>query len=81
VTLQGLEDALKQFASEGLRTLVVAKRELSFSEVEPWLRAYKEASGAVGDRERCLADVAAVIETDLMALGASAIEDRLQVTY
>jgi hypothetical protein len=45
-----------------------------------WLKRFKRAQGAVGeDREAELGAVAELIETGLTCLGASAIEDRLQV--
>jgi magnesium-transporting ATPase (P-type) len=74
-----LVEALEQFATEGLRTLVITKREIEPSFSKTWLQEYSAARNAVGDREQRLAEVAQKIEELLEALGATAIEDRLQV--
>ncbi len=72
--------ALMSFATEGLRTLVVTKREISEAVAHDWLDMYKAAQAAVGRREEALAEAAATIEVDLEPLGLTAIEDRLQVS-
>eukprot|EP00761_Pharyngomonas_kirbyi_P011814 gb/GECH01011840.1/.p1 GENE.gb/GECH01011840.1/~~gb/GECH01011840.1/.p1 ORF type:complete len:1231 (+),score=299.55 gb/GECH01011840.1/:1-3693(+) len=69
---------LKHFATQGLRTLVCARRELSEEEYKLWSKKYKEASTAVLNREKKLAQVAEEVECDLELVGATAIEDRLQ---
>ena len=43
-----------------------------------WFEAYKKASTALEDREDRLAAVYEEIERDLILLGATAIEDKLQ---
>ena len=70
---------LLRFASHGLRTLVVAKRDLSEGEARAWLAAY-EAAAACGGTQRAerLVAVADEVEARLELLGATAIEDRLQ---
>lgn len=42
-------------------------------------KTYQEASVSLQDREQKLMDVAEVIEKDLILLGATALEDKLQV--
>jgi phospholipid-translocating ATPase len=66
------------FAREGLRTLCVAERDLSEEEYATWSREHDLAARALNDREQRLEDVASVIEQELMLLGGTAIEDRLQ---
>lgn len=75
---QTMEEHLQLFACEGLRTLVITKREVSSAESSHWLRRFVDASNSVGNREDNLAAVAADIEHDLLPLGISAIEDKLQ---
>ncbi len=58
---------------------MVTKREVTFAETEEWLRRFHDAASSVGNREDNLAAVAAEIEKDLLPLGATAIEDKLQV--
>jgi phospholipid-translocating ATPase len=69
---------LQFFASEGLRTLCLAYRVLDTQEYEQWAREYHDASVALNDREAKVEEVSARIEQDLVLLGATAIEDKLQ---
>ncbi|KAF5916337.1 hypothetical protein HPG69_017571 [Diceros bicornis minor] len=69
---------LEYFATEGLRTLCVAYADLSESEYEEWLKVYKEASTILKDRAQRLEECYEIIEKNLLLLGATAIEDRLQ---
>lgn len=74
-----LDAHLREFARDGLRTLVVAKRELHQDEANAWLCKFRAAAASVGAREERLEGVAALIEQDLLPLGSTAIEDKLQV--
>ncbi|KAI9659678.1 MAG: hypothetical protein M1829_006551 [Trizodia sp. TS-e1964] len=69
---------LEMFAREGLRTLCIAQRELSQEEYEAWSIGHDKAAAAVQDREDKLEHISDIIERDLMLLGGTAIEDRLQ---
>ncbi|KAG8452878.1 hypothetical protein GDO86_004610 [Hymenochirus boettgeri] len=69
---------LEQFASEGLRTLCIGYTDLEESEYQAWLNVYNEASVVIKDRTQKLEECYELIEKDLMLLGATAIEDRLQ---
>ncbi|KAJ0411751.1 hypothetical protein ATCC90586_006710 [Pythium insidiosum] len=73
-----LNDELKRFASEGLRTLVLARKELTEREYLDWDAAYQRAVTSLTNREELLADVAETIERDMTVVGATAIEDKLQ---
>eukprot|EP00753_Platysulcus_tardus_P014723 PLAT4437.4.p1 GENE.PLAT4437.4~~PLAT4437.4.p1 ORF type:complete len:1297 (-),score=734.56 PLAT4437.4:142-3969(-) len=73
-----LEEHLRQFASEGLRTLVLCARELSTEEYEEWNAKHEAAACALEGRDRKLMNVAELIEHDMNILGATAIEDKLQ---
>jgi phospholipid-transporting ATPase len=75
VTLRHLED----YASEGLRTLCLAMREIPEHEYQEWARVFEAASTTVGGSRADELDKAAeLIEHDFFLLGATAIEDRLQ---
>ncbi|CAA2949310.1 phospholipid-transporting ATPase 1 [Olea europaea subsp. europaea] len=76
--VKATEDHLHSYSSNGLRTLVVGKRDLSASEFEQWQSSYEKASTAVMGRAALLRKVAYNIENSLSILGASAIEDKLQ---
>ncbi|KAK3996082.1 hypothetical protein QBC44DRAFT_6552 [Cladorrhinum sp. PSN332] len=75
VTLRHLEE----YASEGLRTLCLAMREVPEHEFQEWLKVFDAAQVTVGgNRAEELDKAAELIEHDFFLLGATAIEDRLQ---
>ncbi|CAG8604638.1 2225_t:CDS:10 [Paraglomus occultum] len=73
-TLQHLED----YATEGLRTLCIAMREISEEEYKVWSGIYDKASTTLVNRQEELDKAAEMIEKNLFLLGATAIEDKLQ---
>ncbi|KAL8981393.1 MAG: hypothetical protein Q9205_003812 [Flavoplaca limonia] len=75
VTLQHLEE----YATEGLRTLCLAMREIPEDEFQQWWQIFEKASTTVsGNRAEELDKAAELIERDFYLLGATAIEDKLQ---
>lgn len=70
---------LEEYASEGLRTLCLAVREIPEQEFQDWWKIFDTASMTVGGNRADEVDKAAeLIEHDFFLLGATAIEDRLQ---
>ncbi|KAI9001934.1 hypothetical protein BC832DRAFT_533113, partial [Gaertneriomyces semiglobifer] len=69
---------LESFATEGLRTLLLASRKIPPDEYAAFSQAYHQASCALVDRENLLSQCFVSIEKGLSLVGASAIEDRLQ---
>ncbi|XP_047329990.1 phospholipid-transporting ATPase 3-like [Impatiens glandulifera] len=69
---------LEQFGSAGLRTLCLAYRDLSPNAYENWNEKYIQAKSSLRDREKKLDEVAELIEKDLILIGCTAIEDKLQ---
>ncbi|XP_066517261.1 phospholipid-transporting ATPase IH isoform X4 [Hoplias malabaricus] len=65
-------------AVEGLRTLCVAYKKLSWEEYEQVCHRLSSAKLALQDRDKKLAEAYDVIERDFILLGATAVEDRLQ---
>ncbi|XP_027444830.2 probable phospholipid-transporting ATPase IH isoform X4 [Zalophus californianus] len=65
-------------AVEGLRTLCVAYKRLIPEEYEGVCALLQAAKVALQDRERKLAEAYEQVEKDLILLGATAVEDRLQ---
>ncbi|XP_063809222.1 phospholipid-transporting ATPase IH isoform X4 [Pseudophryne corroboree] len=65
-------------AVEGLRTLCVAYKRFSLEEYEATNKILRSAQLALQDRERKLAEAYEEIEQNLILLGATAVEDRLQ---
>ena len=72
------EKGLYDLACLGLRTLVVAQKELTPAQANVWLQRHQAANNAVSRREQKLYDVAEEIEKNMALLGITAIEDKLQ---
>lgn len=70
---------LGEFAEQGLRTLCVAKRELSESGYDDWKVKYDKASQCVDStREEKIESAASDLEREMTLMGGTAIEDKLQ---
>uniref|UniRef100_A0A8C1STR4 Phospholipid-transporting ATPase n=1 Tax=Cyprinus carpio TaxID=7962 RepID=A0A8C1STR4_CYPCA len=69
---------LEQFATEGLRTLCFAYVDLEEEAYQEWLKEYNRISTVLKDRAQKLEECYELIEKNLLLLGATAIEDRLQ---
>ncbi|XP_026721717.1 phospholipid-transporting ATPase IC isoform X2 [Athene cunicularia] len=75
---EATEEALDIFANETLRTLCLCYRDISHDEFEAWNKKFAEASVATTNRDEALDKVYEEIEKNLILLGATAIEDKLQ---
>uniref|UniRef100_UPI00398E520A phospholipid-transporting ATPase ID isoform X1 n=1 Tax=Pristiophorus japonicus TaxID=55135 RepID=UPI00398E520A len=69
---------LDEFAGNGLRTLVLAYKELDETYFAKWQKQHREASIALENRDEQLSELFEEIEKDLTLLGATAVEDKLQ---
>ena len=69
---------LEEFATEGLRTLCLASREISAEDYKNFSDMFYKASLSLENRDEAIEDVATLIEQKLTLLGATAIEDKLQ---
>ncbi|KAI5821040.1 hypothetical protein BZA77DRAFT_336364 [Pyronema omphalodes] len=69
---------LEDYATEGLRTLCLAMREIPNDEYREWSAIFEKAATTINNRGEELDKAAELIETNLQLLGATAIEDRLQ---
>ncbi|KAM9338399.1 phospholipid-transporting ATPase ID-like [Symphorus nematophorus] len=69
---------LNWYAGDGLRTLALAYKDLDESYIEDWKQRHHEASIAMDGREERLDELYEEIEKDLLLLGATAVEDKLQ---
>ncbi|CAD5116238.1 DgyrCDS5149 [Dimorphilus gyrociliatus] len=74
-TINHLED----FAKDGLRTLVCAVADIEPNFYEEWKELQIQATLDVNNRDDLLAEAAEKIERNLLLLGATAIEDKLQI--
>jgi phospholipid-transporting ATPase len=69
---------LEDYATDGLRTLCLAMREIPEDEYRQWSAIYDKAATTINNRAVELDKAAELIERDFFLLGATAIEDRLQ---
>ncbi|KAM4719225.1 phospholipid-transporting ATPase ID-like [Anableps anableps] len=69
---------LNEYAGDGLRTLVLAYKHLEENYMEEWTQRHHEASTALEGREERLDQLYEEIEKDMILLGATAVEDKLQ---
>lgn len=68
-----------KYADAGLRTLILAYRELSEEEYNLFNKEFMEAKNSVSaDRDALVDEAAEKVEKDLILLGATAVEDKLQ---
>ncbi|XP_039517002.1 phospholipid-transporting ATPase IC [Pimephales promelas] len=72
------QEALNIFANETLRTLCLGYKDISQEEYDAWAVKHQEASISMGNREQALDEVYEEIENNLLLIGATAIEDKLQ---
>jgi phospholipid-transporting ATPase len=71
-------DRAQEYATEGLRTLCIAMREIPEEEYRQWSSFYDKAAATINGRTEALDKAAEMIEQNLFLLGATAIEDKLQ---
>lgn len=70
---------INKYSESGLRTMAVAYRVLSEEEYRLWYDEFSVANSAVGaDHDAMVEAAAEKIERDLILIGATAVEDRLQ---
>lgn len=70
---------INEYADAGLRTLVLTYRELDEEEYKNFSEELLQAKNSVSaDRDEKVDEVADKMERDLILLGATAVEDKLQ---
>ena len=70
---------LTEYGEAGLRTLALAYRKLDEEEYSAWNSEFQKAKTSIGsDRDELLETGADMIEKDLILIGATAVEDKLQ---
>lgn len=77
-TEQFIDDFLAKSSVQGLRTLLLAVRILDKSEFNQILQDFADAEDDIMNRDRLLQEVYDKYEQDLVLIGATAVEDRLQ---
>ncbi|KAK9025171.1 hypothetical protein V6N11_065067 [Hibiscus sabdariffa] len=70
---------LNEYGEAGLRTLALAYKKLEESEYSAWNTEFQKAKTSIGaDRDIMLENAAEMMEKDLILIGATAVEDKLQ---
>lgn len=70
---------INEYASAGLRTMVLAYREIDEEEYQKFDAELSKAKNSIcADQEKMIESVAEKVEKDLILLGATAVEDKLQ---
>lgn len=69
---------MSEFADSGLRTLCCAYKVIDPMFFKDWINRYHEAICSIDNRDEMIDQVSNEIETDLILIGATAIEDKLQ---
>ncbi|OTB08256.1 hypothetical protein M426DRAFT_317370 [Hypoxylon sp. CI-4A] len=69
---------LDDFATEGLRTLLFARKFISESDYEAWKKIYNNATTSLVNRQDMIEAAGELIEQSFDLVGATAIEDKLQ---
>ncbi|PWA71558.1 phospholipid-transporting ATPase 4 [Artemisia annua] len=70
---------LNEYAEAGLRTLAFVYRKLEASDYSSWNEEYMKARTCIGgDRDAMLEGLSNSVEKDLVLVGATAVEDKLQ---
>ncbi|KAI1077129.1 phospholipid-translocating P-type ATPase [Whalleya microplaca] len=70
---------LDDFATEGLRTLLYARKFIPESEYNAWRKIYNAATTSLVNRQDKIEAAGEMIEQSFDLVGATAIEDKLQV--
>ena len=82
LVLEDSREALRHFAGLGLRTLCVARKVIATKDYKAWVTKWEakqvSSSSNAEERQRSLNALAEEIETDLVLLGISGIDDQLQ---
>jgi len=73
-----LDEVVGNLAREGLRTLVYSSRTMSDNDFSMFMDEYQKASTSVVDRGQLILQCFRSIENDMLLLGVTGVEDKLQ---
>lgn len=74
-----VSETLQSMSLCGFRTLVIGMRLIPPTELQTFLAAFASADSAITDRDALLHQVCATMERDLVILGTTGVEDKLQL--
>ena len=76
--MAGIDADIAQYVNDGLRTLLLAKAELTAKQYEDWAKRYHEAETSIKNRDEKRHALMEELERELEMMGITAIEDKLQ---
>ena len=76
--MEATQIKVDEYATEGLRTLLLAKKEIDEDYYEEWNERFQTALGKIVDRDTRVEKIQSEIEQDMLLVGSTAIEDKLQ---
>ena len=76
--MESVDDFLTTASVKGFRTLLMAMKVLEKREVEEFIQKCAEAEEDITTREKVLQQIFDEFERDLVLVGATCVEDRLQ---
>ena len=71
-----IDEACENLANEGLRTLVIAQKQLDEKEFEGWQENYRQAKADMNNREKAMNRCLEELETDMELLGITGVEGK-----
>ena len=77
--MEKTKDHLSKYGDAGLRTLALAYRRLDEAAYQEWNEVFQKAKTSIdANRNSKLDEASEMIERDLILVGATAVEDKLQ---
>jgi len=76
--MEGIDADIAQYVNDGLRTLLLAKAELTEKQYEDWAGRYHLAETSIKERDEKRYFLMEELERELEVMGITAIEDKLQ---
>ena len=73
-----IDQHIQEYSDEGLRTLMIAYREITLDEYNRISTLYQNAMSSTHEKYKLLDELATSVEHDLILLGITGIEDELQ---
>jgi len=76
--MEETQKKVDEYATEGLRTLLLAKKDVDEDYYEEWNERFQSALGKIVDRDTRVEKIQSEIEQGMWLVGSTAIEDKLQ---
>ena len=76
--IESCNNSINYFARQGLRTLALAYKILNKNDFEQYDKLLLDAYNDVNNRDKILVDLYEKIESEMVLIGSTAVEDRLQ---